>query len=357
MTILLPIGGLIGGLGLQVSSAHEFHFVQATAGSPGGTTPDWKSAPPTVRAFKPLANTVNVRWDEEFAYIEANAFPDHEMMTGITAWNQQVPLPQDYSGDNAWRIPLKPQPAGNRVSAKESLFKGAIAVALNGVPIFNPIKQDGRTDTFLAGELDEFGGHAGRADDYHYHIAPWHLQEVVGDSAPIAFALDGYPLFGTKEADGSDVDTKSLDEFNGHQHGDSPYHYHASRDYPYINGGFHGEVELRDGQVAVQPRAQGVRPYTRPLRGATITGFERTSERSYTLAYEVDERVHYIRVETQDDGGAKFNFLDPDGEAVSETYTRRPNKGAREGRPRGGEEGKPRRKGKGKSRDERPPRS
>ncbi|MEM9479859.1 MAG: YHYH protein [Verrucomicrobiota bacterium] len=277
-------------------------------------------------------------------------------MTGITAWNQQVPLPQDYSGENAWRLPLQPQPAENRVSAKESLFKGAIAVALNGVPIFNPIKQDGRTDTYLAGELDEFGGHAGRADDYHYHIAPWHLQEVVGDSAPIAFALDGYALFGTKEADGSAVDVESLDEFNGHQHGDGPYHYHASREYPYINGGFHGEVALRDGQVAVQPRAQGVRPYTQPLRGAKITGFERTSPENYSLAYKLDGRVHYIRVETQEDGGAKFEFLDPDGETQSETYTRRA-RGDREGRSRGGGEGKPRRKGKGERRDDRPPRN
>ena len=75
----------------------------------------------------------------------------------ITAWNQQVPLPQDFTGDNAWRITLKPEPADEPVYGTESLFKGAIAVAANGVPIFNPIKQDGRTDTNLAGELDEFG--------------------------------------------------------------------------------------------------------------------------------------------------------------------------------------------------------
>ena len=88
--------------------------------------------------------------------------PDHHMMVGITAWQQQVPLPQPYSGANAWRIPLRPVPAANPMSAKDNFFRGAIALAANGVPIYNPIKNDGKTDTFLAGELDELGGHCGR---------------------------------------------------------------------------------------------------------------------------------------------------------------------------------------------------
>jgi hypothetical protein len=44
---------------------------------------------------------------------------------------------------NAWQIPLHPKMADKPVSAKEQLFRGAIAVAVNGVPIFNPIKNDG----------------------------------------------------------------------------------------------------------------------------------------------------------------------------------------------------------------------
>ena len=37
------------------------------------------------------------------------------------------------------------------MSAKHHFFRGAIALAVNGVPIFNPIKNDGKTDTLLAG--------------------------------------------------------------------------------------------------------------------------------------------------------------------------------------------------------------
>ena len=59
----------------------------------------------------------------------------------------------------AWRIPLKPVEAKTPLSAKDHFFRGAIALAVNGVPIFNPIKNDGKTDVFLAGELDEFLDH------------------------------------------------------------------------------------------------------------------------------------------------------------------------------------------------------
>ena len=127
--------------------------------------------PPQARPFERFSGKVVVRWDAKWLYVESDGMPDHEMMTEITAWQQQVPLPQPYTGDNSWRVPLQPKPAAQPKSAKTAFFRGAIAIAINGVPIFNPIKNDGRTDTYLAGELDLFGGHSGRADDYHYHIA------------------------------------------------------------------------------------------------------------------------------------------------------------------------------------------
>ncbi|MCB1121648.1 MAG: YHYH protein, partial [Verrucomicrobiae bacterium] len=220
-------------------------------------------------AFSPHVRTYS---DANYLYVESDGMPHHPMMVGITAWQQQVPIPQPYTGNNAWRIPLKPVPAKKPLSARFHFFRGAIALAANGIPIFNPIKNDGKTDTFLAGELDEYGGHSGRADDYHYHISPLHLQKILGERLPVAYALDGYPIFGLTEADGSAV--RNLDAFNGHIGPDGDYHYHSSKSYPYLNGGFHGEVQERDGQVDPQPRAQGVRPYTRPLRGAKITGWK-----------------------------------------------------------------------------------
>ena len=213
------------------------------------------------------------------------------MMIGITAWQQQVPLPQPYTRDNAWRIPLNPVPAKEPVSTKENFFRGAIALAANGVPIFNPIKNDGRTDTFLAGELDKYGGHSGRADDYHYHISPLHLQTILGESLPVAYQLDGYPIYGLNEPDGSKVE--NLDKWNGHVGPDGDYHYHSTKTYPYLNGGFYGEVVERGGQVDPQPRAQGVRPYTRPLRGAKITGWKQEGTQ-HSVEYQIGKKAGFV---------------------------------------------------------------
>ncbi len=287
-------------------------------------------------SFEPFAKlgAVKYRQDADSFYVESNSMPDHQMMVGITAWQQQVPLPQPYFGNNAWRIPLEPVVAKNPLSAKSHFFRGAIALAANGVPIFNPIKNDGRTDTLLAGELDEFGGHCGRADDYHYHIAPTHLQEIVGKDKPVAYALDGYAIYGYTEPDGSKVE--GLDQFNGHTTPGLGYHYHATKTYPYLNGGFHGEVVERDGQVDPQPRAGGVREALSPLRGAKITGFESKDNKRFSLKVEVGRETRYVNYVLSENGTVKFDFVDGSGKVKSETYSPR-QRGPGGGVPGGGD--------------------
>jgi hypothetical protein len=79
------------------------------------------------------------------------------MMIGITAWQQQVPLSQPYTGKNVWRIPLKPVVATRPISARTARYRRAIALAVNGVPIFNALNNGGE-DAYLAGELDAIVG-------------------------------------------------------------------------------------------------------------------------------------------------------------------------------------------------------
>ncbi len=290
-------------------------FGQPGSGSSGGTQGD---APFSAQAFQHFADRLNIRWDDDFLYIESNAFPDHRMMVGTTAWNQQVPLPQPYQGDNAWQIPLKPVVADVPVYASRTLFRGAIGLAINGVPIFNPIKQNGRTDTYLAGELDEFGGHAGRADDYHYHIAPLFLIKKVGDAVPIAYALDGYPMYGLNESDGTPA--TNLDDLNGHFDANGNYHYHSTLDYPYVNGGFKGAIELARGEeVANQPRTRPVRPSGTGMR-ANITGFVKGADGWYRLTYEANGGTHAIAYFLRPDGDYDFQFVDASGNITRQTY-------------------------------------
>ncbi len=293
---------------------------QAVEINKDGKGADGSPAPETARAFLSFYGRLKLGFDSDFVYVGSDGMPDHKMMVGITAWQQQVPLPQNYFGENAWRIPLKPVEAANPLSAKDHFFRGAIALAVNGVPIFNPIKNDGRTDTLIAGELDEWGGHCGRGDDYHYHIAPLHLEKLIGAGKPIAYALDGYPIYGYNESDGSPA--KNLDAFNGHKDAAGHYHYHATKNYPYLNGGFHGEVTDKGGQVDPQPNAAPVRPAGEPLRGATITDFSSMDAKKFSLTYKVNGKPRTIDYSIEDDGTYHFKFTEADGIIRNEVYKR-----------------------------------
>jgi phosphatidylethanolamine-binding protein (PEBP) family uncharacterized protein len=300
-----------------------------------------KSAPPQAAPFMAFAPKVSTRWDGDFLYVESNGLPAHNMMVGITAWQQQVPLPQAYTGDNAWRIPLKPVPAKTPAIVEGHFLRGAIALAVNGIPIFNPQNNRGEV-SYEIGELDQWGGHCGRADDYHYHIAPLHLQSSVGKGQPLAYALDGYPIYGLTEPDGSPVG--KLDECHGHELPKVGYHYHASTKRPYLQSAFHGEVVEAEGQVDPQPRANPVRQDQPPLRGAKITNFTTTAEgKVRSLEYMVGSKKGAVNFADMGGGSWKFQFVSTDGTKTEETYQ------AREGRGGGGQGGpRPREGGGGK---------
>lgn len=269
--------------------------------------------------FSAFASSVKVFKNSKYYLIESSGIPSHQMMVGIKSWQQQIPTPQPYSGTNAWSLPIKPVISAMPVSAKGHFLRGAIAIAVNGVPIFNALNNRG-DDALLAGELDNWGGHCGRADDYHYHIAPLHLQSIVGTKAPIAYALDGFPIYGEVEPDGKKV--VGLDSLNGHFDTKKNYHYHGTKNYPYINGGFKGVVAEIDGQVDPQSLTKAFRPAGEPLRGAAITGFDRVSDSEFDLKYTQngsDYHVKYRASLTQ----VNIDFVDPAGAIRSEVYQRR----------------------------------
>ena len=270
--------------------------------------------------FGAFPGKVRTRTDGQFLYVESDGLPDHGLMIGITAWQQQVPLPQAYVGDNAWRIPLRPVPAATPVSIKGRFLRGAIALAVNGIPIFNPQNNRGEISQEI-GELDQWGGHCGRADDYHYHAAPFHLEAIVGKGKPIAYALDGYPIYGSTGPDGKPVDEKSLDSLWGKAGPDGRYAYYGSTKYPYVIGGFHGVVVEKENQVDPQPRAQPVRPDQPPLRGARITGFAAKENKYFSLKYEVGGETRFINYSLTDAKTARFDYVDGRGKVTTQTYT------------------------------------
>jgi hypothetical protein len=228
-------------------------------------------------AFAPFKSNVSTSWDNTYFYVNSKGIPNHTMMVGIssTGWQQQIPIPQCYIGANAWSIPLNPVIAATPVPVSASHFlRGAIAIAANGVAIFNYHTNTG-VDSFLDGQLDNYGGHCGRADDYHYHIAPMHLI-TLGQTTynlPIAFGLDGFAVYGSLEPDGTVMAT--LDANHGHYGTNGVYHYHGTATAPYMIGNMVGQVtEDATFQIIPQASANSVRgpgEGQNPLKGALIT--------------------------------------------------------------------------------------
>lgn len=275
-------------------------------------------------AFLPYKPAVSTRWDNNYFYVADNGIPAHNMMVGITSWQQQVPATQNYTGTNSWSIPLQPVYADIPLSTKTNFMKGAVAIAVNGIPIFNALNNRG-DDAFLFGELDNWGGHCGRADDYHYHIAPLHLTTGAG-ALPIAFALDGFAVYGPKEPDGSPM--QPLDTCHGHKAGSGTYHYHGTNVYPYVIGAMRGKVSLDpstpapENQILPQAFASAFRPAGTPLNGATITAFAATGPNGYLLTYKRGTKFGSVNYSWDASNKYTFVFTDTAGIVTTAFFQR-----------------------------------
>ncbi len=257
--------------------------------------------------------------DDTYFYVSSNGIPSHNMMVGITNWQQQIPIDQDYSGTNSWAIPIRPVLAENPLSTQTNLLKGAIAIAANGIPIFNPLNNRSE-DANAIGELDQWGGHCGRADDYHYHLPPSHLQATIGEGKPVAYAVDGFPVYGET--------TEELDEYLGRFNDDGSYQYHTVIQFPYFIAGMRGEVTLDpttsapENQVIPQATTNGVRPALKPLNGAAITNFQANGTNSYSLIYSLNSENYRINYGWDNNGLYTYEFINPNGSSITETYQR-----------------------------------
>ncbi len=186
------------------------------------------------------------------------------MMVGVTSWIQRVPVPYAYE----WRIPRSPTWTGTTTAASP---RGPIAVAIDGVPIFHYERRpdvstslddyDPNNDTVLQGELDECGGHAGQGEDYHYHYTPICLLATHDPVLPVAFGLDGAPVYfgeggtdyygGGRFSDLSMLPAAPLDDCNAAMNGDGSYSHFSTKTPPYLIGCHHGFV---DANLQIEPR-------------------------------------------------------------------------------------------------------
>lgn len=200
-----------------------------------------------------FADQVMVTCDADTALITSDTYPDHDMMTGIVGTNEQIPVP---AKDYAAPIPLAPV-LGTTPLTRDA----ALGVAVNGVPIYDYTGGGEMTvedlyhtqtehDTLQTEQLDACGGHAGRGNDYHYHVKPVCMIEQMknaSDAAIIGWAFDGFPIYGDTNPDGTHIALDVLDVCNGQPDATFGYRYHTSAEAPYIIQCLMGEVPgLRD---------------------------------------------------------------------------------------------------------------
>lgn len=211
---------------------------------------------PTV--YSKIYGAKSITNDGTFITIKTNGVPDHksayypttnalyEAYSGTTfgggtfTQNPNTIATQNFT----FKIPVNPTIATNHSATP----LGAIGVALNGVALYN--QYAGPNNQVLTSEInsfDKYYGHPTATSQYHYHVEPLYLTTVKSTkSGLMGFLLDGFPVYGPQEENGTVVKSSSLDVYHGHTHAtvDFPngtYHYHFTSDAPYLNGnGYYG---------------------------------------------------------------------------------------------------------------------
>jgi len=164
-----------------------------------------------------------------------------------------------------FRIPLSP--VNNAASTDTTL--GAVGVAVNGIPIYNPFENPFETSAY--GRLfSGCCGHPQRNGVYHYHKYPTCLRPILGDvwrsekdkcdeidalladgehSPLLGFALDGWPVYGPVGWLDDDLESKLLQSsYTGaNDSAGNPTYIADSGDLDDCNGLFSPTPEFPEG--------------------------------------------------------------------------------------------------------------
>lgn len=171
----------------------------------------------------------------------------------------------------ALEIPAHPE----RAARPGCLPMGMIGFTVSGVAFYDALDDAGR-DAAAHEIQDDCDGHPQANSEYHYHDASPCIPGVESD-AVVGWALDGYPILGLRNADGTWVTDAQLDACHGRAEPvvvggrTYDYAYHLTREYPYTLGCFAGRLlagtldAARDGLDAPRRGARGGRG--RGMRG------------------------------------------------------------------------------------------
>jgi len=191
-------------------------------------------------------NGVSISFNGTTATIRTSDTPDHKSpYWGPSSANYEAPHsgmqvnPHSIATQNlTFTITTAPATA----SSTSDTPMGPIGVSVNGVVFFNQYAAGRQPLTSEIASFDRYNGHPSPSNQYHYHFEPLSLT-ASSRSRLIGVLLDGFPVYGPIDSDGSTP--SNLDACNGHTSATADfasgiYHYHTTSAVPYISGCFKG---------------------------------------------------------------------------------------------------------------------
>jgi hypothetical protein len=221
------------------------------------TTTDTSTSIAVPAVYLKIYGATSITNDGTYITIKTKDLPDHkspyyastnalyEAYTGTTFGGVSFSKNPNSIVEQSGTIKIPVNPKVNAAHAATPL--GPIGIALNGVAFFNQYAGPNQPLTGEITSFDKYYGHPQQSGMYHYHVEPIYLTTVKSTkSGLLGFLLDGFPVYGPQEEDGTVVTNSMLDDYHGHAHKtidytSGSYHYHFTNEAPYLNGsGFYG---------------------------------------------------------------------------------------------------------------------
>ena len=222
------------------------------------------SKKPTVDGSVTWPSSFTITLNGDQRVITSNDLPNHA--TGIFPISPKDDAynfdrnPNSIRAQNIqFSLPANPQLA----ATPTCVGMGMIGIMTSGTALFNALDAGGR-DAVAHEVQDACGGHPQQDGEYHYHnLSNCIKDDGTGQSQLVGYALDGFGIYGPRDANGKILTNADLDECHGTTsevdwNGQKVmmYHYVATSEYPYTIGCFRGTPVTVSGQQQGQPGLQ-----------------------------------------------------------------------------------------------------
>ena len=242
LTIVILFTGIL--FGIQYAQSKKAGTKTASTNSSSSSVRALSStsnALDTSSGFKQAkwGDNVTISYNENYLEYKSNGLPNHERpkqyaLPNANNGNKIPTAAAAFAGDD----PSQAQNYDFKISSHPSVATkatptslGTIGVMISGAALFNPYEADNSTiatasnftvtdkDGNQVAFLDSCNGHPSPMGAYHYHALPTcitsKIDQTSGPSHILGIAFDGFPIYGDKDMNGTQINANQLDSCNG----------------------------------------------------------------------------------------------------------------------------------------------